>query len=75
MSNSTTIRVNDGSEPIYSGQNAPLTIGWKKKFDLLHFFPFVHIVFNCLTGIKKKTFFFTNPPPLYYSINIKMLFQ
>ncbi len=30
---------------------------------MLHFFPFVHIVFNCLTRIKKTTFFLTNPPP------------
>jgi hypothetical protein len=60
MSNSTTIRRNDGSEHIYSGQNAPLRRNW---FEFFQKFSFVHSFFTCLTVIKNLTFFLSNFPP------------
>ena len=60
MSNSTTIRRNDGSEHIYSGQNAPLRRNW---FEFFQKFSFVHSFFICLTVIKKCAFFLSNFPP------------
>ncbi len=72
MSNSTTIRRNDGSEHIYSGQNAPLRRNW---FEFFQKFSFVHSFFTYLTVIKNLTFFLSNFSPSTYSITIKMLLQ